>query len=189
MGGRNCRGYRAPPSVQAAALEEVAEPEPFLADPVLRRLVDLTNAERRQAGTTPLAVSAQLNLAAGRYADAMATLACFGHECAPVTRLSHRIEASGYGPFSFLGENVAAGQQTPEQVMAAWMASPGHRDNILNAEFVELGVGRASGGPYKIYWAQEFGTPLGRPLGTPRAGPVAFAPVEPESAAAAVEVE
>jgi uncharacterized protein YkwD len=163
--------------VQAAPLPEVADADPLATDPFLLRLVELTNAERRQVGTAPLAVSVPLSLAAGRYAEAMASLACFGHDCAPVTRLNLRIEGAGYGPYSFLGENVAAGQETPERVMAAWMASPGHRANILNAEFVDLGVGRASGGPYRIYWAQEFGTPRGARL-------AAMAPGESESAAA-----
>ena len=60
------------------------------------------------------------------------------------------------------GENIAAGQKTPEQVVAAWMNSDGHRANILNEKYVYLGVGfyydhdGASGSSYRYYWAQDF---------------------------------
>ena len=51
------------------------------------------------------------------------------------------------------GENIAMGYHTPEVVVAAWMASPGHRANFLNASYTKIGVGYvASGG----YWTQHF---------------------------------
>ncbi|MFD0585593.1 CAP domain-containing protein [Dactylosporangium darangshiense] len=63
------------------------------------------------------------------------------------------------------GENIAAGQDSAEAVMRDWMNSKGHRDNILNCSFVDLGVGLA----YQIknnrkypYWTQDFGTPAKR---------------------------
>lgn len=54
------------------------------------------------------------------------------------------------------GENIAAGQRTPDEVMQAWMNSSGHRANILNAKYTELGVGYYKGGSYGVYWVQEF---------------------------------
>ena len=54
------------------------------------------------------------------------------------------------------GENIAAGQKTPEQVMESWMNSSGHRANILNKSYTELGVGFYSGGSYDTYWVQLF---------------------------------
>ncbi|WP_367649686.1 CAP domain-containing protein [Paenibacillus sp. NEAU-GSW1] len=57
------------------------------------------------------------------------------------------------------GENIAAGQLTPEAVMESWMNSPGHRANILNPNFTHLGVGYVPGNDqndYKTYWAQLF---------------------------------
>jgi uncharacterized protein YkwD len=66
-----------------------------------------------------------------------------------------RITAAGYS-WSAYGENVAYGYGTPESVMAAWMASPGHRQNILDCGFKEIGVGLAQPGSY---WTQDFGTP------------------------------
>jgi uncharacterized protein YkwD len=69
-----------------------------------------------------------------------------------------RVTASGYR-WSTYGENIAKGQQTPEAVMTSWMNSPGHRANILNCAFEEIGVGihDGGGGPY---WTQNFGAKL-----------------------------
>ena len=54
------------------------------------------------------------------------------------------------------GENIAAGQQTPEEVVTAWMNSEGHRKNILNPNFTKLGVGYVTGGNYRHNWVQLF---------------------------------
>jgi uncharacterized YkwD family protein len=51
------------------------------------------------------------------------------------------------------GENIAMGQRTPQEVVTAWMNSPGHRANILNANFTHLGVGYVASGNY---WTQMF---------------------------------
>ncbi|KAG1680005.1 hypothetical protein FOA52_007069 [Chlamydomonas sp. UWO 241] len=58
-----------------------------------------------------------------------------------------RVEAAGYD-YSTVAENVAWGQDSVDAVMASWLESPGHRENILNADVVSMGGGRA--GPY---WA------------------------------------
>ena len=137
-------------------------------DQVLVQVVVLTNAERAAVGVAPLEGNPQLTLAAQRYADVMADTACFGHNCGPVPRLGDRAKAAGAARWGFIGENVAAGQPTPERVVAAWMASPTHRANLLNPEFTLLGVGQARGGVYGTYWTQEFGVPAaGTPVETP----------------------
>ncbi|MCK9920809.1 CAP domain-containing protein [Frankia sp. AgPm24] len=56
-------------------------------------------------------------------------------------------------------ENIAAGQPTPDAVVRAWMASPGHRANILNRSLRRIGAGPAGGGPYGAHWTQDFITP------------------------------
>ena len=68
-----------------------------------------------------------------------------------------RMKAAGIS-YSSAGENIAAGQSSPQNVMDSWMNSPGHRKNILNRDFEYIGVGLARGGSYGIYWAQEFAT-------------------------------
>ena len=61
--------------------------------------------------------------------------------------------------YSSAGENIAAGQKNAQQVMNDWMNSSGHRANILNKNYTELGVGFVEGGSYGTYWVQEFVKP------------------------------
>ena len=68
------------------------------------------------------------------------------------------IRASGY-PYGYWGENVAYGYTTADSVMSAWMNSPGHRANILNVHYRNLGVGCAYSASHVPYWAQDFGAP------------------------------
>lgn len=123
------------------------------------RVLDLTNAERGNAGLPPLALSVQLQAAAQTYSQLLASSACFAHTCGPMPNLADRDAAAGYGDWTTIGENLAGGYPTPEAVMAGWMASPDHRDNILSASFTEVGIGvTTGGGRYRVYWAVEFGT-------------------------------
>ncbi len=54
------------------------------------------------------------------------------------------------------GENIAKGQTTPQQVMQGWMNSPGHRANILNSSFTQIGVGIAKNSQGQLIWTQQF---------------------------------
>jgi uncharacterized protein YkwD len=54
------------------------------------------------------------------------------------------------------GENIAAGQATPKEVVDAWMASPGHKANILREEFTHMGVGYTRSDAFGTLWALEF---------------------------------
>jgi uncharacterized protein YkwD len=137
------------------------------------RVVELTNAERQEAGLAPLALNPQLGSAAQGYTQVLATTGCFEHTCGPVPDLAERDAQAGYIGWTTIGENIAAGYSTPEAVVAGWMASPGHRANILSSEFTEIGIGLVSGeGKFGTYWTQEFGTRPGAsssfaPLSTP----------------------
>ena len=66
-----------------------------------------------------------------------------------------RAERAGYD-WREIGENVATGQATAEQVVAEWLGSPHHCANIMGAEFTEMGVAFAAS-PSGVYWAQVFG--------------------------------
>ena len=72
-----------------------------------------------------------------------------------------RISAQGYA-WSAAGENIAKGQRDPAAVMSSWMASPGHRANILNCGYKHLGVGLAVDSDGSKLWTQDFGTPATR---------------------------
>lgn len=70
-----------------------------------------------------------------------------------------RIAAVGFEGASPWGENIAAGQTTPEEVVRGWMESPGHCRNIMNADYRVIGLGYAfvEGSPFGHYWTQKFG--------------------------------
>lgn len=145
-------------AVAAATIISVKPSEPAQAysDPAVEVIV-LTNLERSRAGLEPLTYNPNLTWAAQTYAHILATDSCWGHNCGPEPSLVGRSEQAGYSNWLALGENLAGGQPSPQSVVNAWMASPGHRANILNPNYTEIGVGLATGGRYGIYWSQEFG--------------------------------
>jgi uncharacterized protein YkwD len=122
------------------------------------RVLELTNTERQKAGLAPLIPSLELQTAAEGYSEVLASTGCFAHTCGPVPNFVDRDGQAGYSGWSELGENIAAGYPTPEGVVAGWMASPGHRANILSTRYTEIGVGMTSSdGSMGTYWTQEFG--------------------------------
>ena len=143
--------------VAAAAPQDAAD--------VTARVLELTNAERQKAGLAPLAASAQLANAAQTYSQVLAATGCFEHTCGPVPNFGDRDAQAGYTGWTAIGENIAAGYPSPEAVVAGWMASPGHRANILSPKYTELGVGVVTGaGSLGTYWTQEFGNRPGAVL-------------------------
>ncbi|MFF9144646.1 CAP domain-containing protein [Streptomyces sp. NPDC014861] len=117
-------------------------------------VISLVNAERAKAGCGPLTANATLARAAQGHSADMAARDYFDHTNPDGDGPGERVTAAGY-PWSTYGENIAMGQTTAEQVMEGWMNSPGHRANILNCDFKEIGVGvHTDGGPY---WTQVFG--------------------------------
>lgn len=128
------------------------------------RVLDLTNVERQKAGLAPLVMNAQLSTAAESYSKVLASSGCFDHTCGSVPNFADRATQAGYTGWNSLGENIAAGYATPEDVVSGWMQSPGHRANMLSSKFTEIGVGVVSGsGSYGTYWTQEFGSRPGAP--------------------------
>lgn len=117
----------------------------------------LVNQERSRRGLNTLAYSEALEAQAEQYACEMISYDFFAHEN-PVTgsTLPDRALEFGYD-YQIIGENLAAGQPTPDRAMDDWMNSPGHAANILQPSFVELGIGIRTGGEYGVYWVQEFG--------------------------------
>jgi uncharacterized protein YkwD len=134
--------------------------EPLSGDQWRADVLRLVNVERTSRGLDPVQQDARLAEQATQYACEMIFYEFFAHDN-PVTgsSLADRAEEFNYD-YWVVGENLAAGQRTPEEVVQAWMDSPGHRDNILNPAYTELGVGVRVGGPYRIYWVQEFGRPI-----------------------------
>ncbi|MEU7059278.1 CAP domain-containing protein [Streptomyces sp. NPDC046197] len=117
------------------------------------RIVQLVNAERARVGCPALTLNAALTKSAQAHSEDMAAHQNMSHTGSDGSSPGDRITRAGYS-WSTYGENVAYGYATPEQVMAAWMASPGHRANILNCSFKEIGVGLAQP---NSFWTQDFG--------------------------------
>lgn len=130
-----------------------------LAD-VFTELLDLTNAERRAEGLADLRFSYQLGKAAQAHAQDMAVNDYFSHTRLNGDDLGVRLSEAGYR-FEVAGENIAAGFFSAQAVSDAWMNSPGHRANILNPSYREVGFGLFYDpeSTYESYWAQNFGTP------------------------------
>ncbi|MER6130341.1 CAP domain-containing protein [Streptomyces sp. NPDC001795] len=121
---------------------------------VAARIVQLVNAERSKVGCSALTLNATLTKAAQAHSQDMAAHQNMSHTGSDGSSPGDRITRAGY-TWSTYGENIAYGYATPEQVMAAWMSSPGHKANILNCSFKEIGVGLAQPNDY---WTQDFGT-------------------------------
>ncbi|CAM5471825.1 SCP domain-containing protein OS=Streptomyces glaucescens OX=1907 GN=SGLAU_31420 PE=4 SV=1 [Streptomyces glaucescens] len=121
---------------------------------VAARIVELVNAERGRAGCSPVKLNATLTKAAQAHSADMAAHQNMSHTGSDGSSPGDRITRAGYSWRTY-GENVAYGYSTPEQVMAGWMSSAGHKANILNCGFQEIGVGLAQPGNY---WTQNFGT-------------------------------
>jgi uncharacterized protein YkwD len=128
---------------------------------VRRQLLDRVNEERRLRRIGPLHPNGALNSAAQIYAERMMREGFYGHVSPQGDTVLDRVEASGYEP-QLTGENLASGPQTTVQVMEGWMASKGHRENILDPRFRDVGFGvsvRESNGDLTILWVQCFGRP------------------------------
>lgn len=126
--------------------------------PVSSQVVALVNSQRAARGLAPLAISPALSGAAESHSRDQAQRSTMSHTGATGTNVYQRITASGYWPSAW-GENVAAGQPTANDVMNAWMASSGHRANILSANFSEIGIGAVASANGTIYWTMDLARP------------------------------
>ena len=128
-------------------------------------IVDLTNAERGVATLPALRHNPVLDAAATLKAEHMATNEYFAHFSPDNVSPWHWFREAGY-QYVHAGENLAIHFSDSGEVVEAWMASPTHRENIMNGQFAEIGIGTARGsyqGFPTTYVVQLFGTPLAVP--------------------------
>jgi len=131
-------------------------------------VVELVNAARsrgkrcgaeRFAAAPPLGASRKLNDAAAGHARDMARTKVFDHRGRDGSQPKDRVLRAGYQS-RLTGENIAFGPDSAEEVVAGWLASPGHCANIMDPRFQDIGVGLATGKKRnQIYWVQNFGAP------------------------------
>jgi uncharacterized protein YkwD len=147
-----------PPPTTTQPPAPTVEPPPPLppveppAAPVVEAVVALVNTARTAEGCDPLRVDNRLTTAAQLHSEDMSRRNYFSHTTPEGLTFDKRIEEAGYPRPG--AENLARGQQTPEDVMEGWMNSDGHRRNILNCELKTIGVGLEVDG---FYWTQDFG--------------------------------
>jgi uncharacterized protein YkwD len=128
----------------------------------------LLNQQRAAAGAQPLRESPQLTFASAGYSRQMVAQAFFAHEAPDGSTLVERLTTTGYiqaGNAWSVGENIGWGQSqlsTPRAMVAAWMNSPGHRANILDRGFEEIGLGVALGTPPDRTWGATYTTDFGK---------------------------
>ncbi|MFJ7077739.1 CAP domain-containing protein [Streptomyces sp. NPDC098781] len=156
----------AEPKPSATEAPQTTEPKPVepkptattgsTGDSVEAQVIDLVNKERAAAGCAPVTENASLTKAADDYSDVMADSGKLSHTGPDGSTMVTRAEAAGYTGWSTLGENIAVGHPDAAAVMKGWMDSPGHKANILNCSYKEIGVGvhPGDGGPW---WTQDFG--------------------------------
>ena len=130
----------------------------------------LVNRERAQRGLGRLRTNRSLQAAASRYAGRMSRQDFFAHVAPDGSSMVDRIRRTAYLRGSVrrwtVGENLAWGagrRATPQQTVAAWMASPGHKANILARGFAEIGIGVTLGAPVRGHahaatYVTNFGT-------------------------------
>nr|WP_221277152.1 CAP domain-containing protein [Deinobacterium chartae] len=131
------------------------------------QVLSLTNAARARGATCggvayppvpALTANAQLRQAAYLHAKDMGDNNYFDHVGRNGRMPWDRMRAAGYIGRTY-GENIAAGQSTPQQVVDGWLKSSGHCRNIMSRNFKDLGVGYyyRAGSNFRHYWVQNFG--------------------------------
>jgi uncharacterized protein YkwD len=139
----------------------ILENTDYLAAVISSAVVELTNIDRAQNELLSLKVSPVLERAAQLKAEDMASKSYFAHTSPEGLTPWHWFKTAGYN-FVYAGENLAVRFYDSVDVVKAWMDSPGHRANILNTHFTEIGIGVAEGtfeGKPTVFVVQMFGSP------------------------------
>jgi uncharacterized protein YkwD len=131
-----------------------------VADPMLAPLLAAHNRERAKEKFEPLTLSNKLTKAAAEHAQDMAKHQKLEHKGSDGSNVADRVKRQGYVLVK-VGENIACGQSTVDEVMTSWMTSPGHRANIL-ANYTQMGAAHVEDADGNIYWCVDFGVPMPR---------------------------
>ena len=161
--------YRDGDDLRLILAEPFMPPRPDEMPAVAGQVLSLVNAARARpqrcggqefASTTPLAYSMVLERAALAHATDMAANDFMGHQGSDGKTPDFRASAAGYQWLS-IGENVAAGQTSAEEVVNGWLASPSHCATLMDPRYSETGIAFALNphSEHGIYWAQAFGRP------------------------------
>ncbi|MFB5663966.1 CAP domain-containing protein [Alteribacillus sp. HJP-4] len=150
-------------TAEPAAEEEQAEAQPEEQEEAdeasesqfEQEVIELTNQEREKEGLAPLESYSELSDVARTKSEDMRDAGYFDHNSPNYGSPFDMMQQFGI-EYQGAGENIAAGQSSPEEVVDGWMNSPGHKENIMKSDFTHIGVGHAEGGSYGHYWTQMF---------------------------------
>lgn len=120
-------------------------------------MLDQVNLQRALNGAAPVSWCNTLVWAAQLHTNDQAGNNTMSHTGSDGSSLSTRVNRAGYLGWTAIGENVAMGYPTVTAVITAWMASSGHRANILNPSYTHFGAGYATSAGGAPYWTQDFG--------------------------------
>jgi len=120
-----------------------------------QKVIDLVNQQRAYNGLPALKANWEVCRVARYKSQDMIDKRYFAHQSPTYGSPFNMMENFGIR-FSAAGENIAYGQRTPQEVMNSWMNSPGHRSNILNRTYNQIGVGVAKSSNGTFYWTQMF---------------------------------
>lgn len=120
-----------------------------------KEVVRLVNVERAKLGLAQLSLNAKLSNVATLKSQDMINKNYFSHT-SPTYGSPFEMMKKFNISYKTAGENIAKGQKTPAQVVNAWMNSQGHRENILNKNYTEIGIGVAKDAKGTLYWTQMF---------------------------------
>ncbi|MBU2330099.1 CAP domain-containing protein, partial [Patescibacteria group bacterium] len=121
----------------------------------------LTNQERASEGVQALIRNTKLDRAAQMKAEDMANKSYYAHVSPEGLTPMHFVDRAGYS-YLMVGENLVVNRDSAQEVISAFMGSPGHRTNILRSEFTDIGVGVANGtykGKEAVFVVQIFAAP------------------------------
>jgi uncharacterized protein YkwD len=155
-------------TAKAGEVPDVSATAPVELEQRVLALANEARARGRSCGSErfdaapPLQASASLREAAGRHARDMARRGYFDHVAPDGSRPKERVQRAGY-TLQLIGENIAFGPESAEEVVAGWLASPGHCANLMDPRFRDMGVAVAKGHKARhFYWVQNLGAPAPR---------------------------
>ncbi len=121
------------------------------------RTMDMVNAERARQDLAPLTADTMLIRAARIHAEDLARHQTVSHMGSDGSDPAQRLDRVGY-PWIWVGENIAAGQESPDEVVLGWLRSQAHLANILSPEAVSAGLAmaRSSEGEFGTYWVMVY---------------------------------
>lgn len=121
---------------------------------LINEVYNLTNSVRANAGMWALSLDSELTSIACARAYEIASNNCFSHT-RPDGRSCFTILDDYYVMYMAAGENLAYGQDTPQEVVDAWVASSGHYNTMIG-DYSKIGIGVCVAGDGTIYWVQCF---------------------------------